>query len=79
MDCHGTGDALTSARMKLALFIVLLFVNFAVAGQTVQQSQVLAIYHFPDLAKAGSAVNHRFLELVTAARQKDPALDADAY
>lgn len=79
MDCHDTGTALISPRMKLSLFIALLFVNFGVAGQTVQQSQALAIYHFPDLAKAGSAVNHRFLELAAAARQKDPALDADAY
>jgi len=44
-----------------------------------QQSQILAVNAFPDLAKKDSPINKRFLELLTAARANDPALDRDAY
>jgi hypothetical protein len=66
---------------KLVLFITatLLAPVIAFGGQSVKDSQALAVGQFPALAERDSPINRRFVELFTAARAADATFDSDAY
>ncbi len=67
-------------RKPLTFIAVLLFAPMvAFGGQSVKDSQALALGQFPALAERDSPINRRFVELFTAARAADAAFDRDAY
>lgn len=71
MGMHFSKDLM---KWSASVLLALLALAQPLAAQTVEQWQRSAVQKYPALAQAGSPLNQRFIAIVTAKRQAEPAL-----